>query len=80
MVTSVGAQAIFGQIERMGTGANGILYFTLQGSRRIFSVDGNADPAALLTRPGDRVGFRSASGDNGEIPKVSDFRDASLNK
>jgi len=80
VVTSVGAQALFGQIERMGTGSNGILYFTLQGSRRIFSVDGNTDPAALLSRPGDRVGFRSPSGDNGEIPKVSDFRDASLSK
>ena len=70
----------FGQIDRLGTGSNGVMYFTLRGSSRIFSVDGNADPAVLLARPGDRVFFRSGSSENGEIPKVADFRDTSLRK
>ena len=80
VVSSVGAAALFGQIDRMGTGTNGMMYFTLRGSARIFSVDGNADPAVLLARPGDRVFFRSGSSENGESPKVADFRDTSLRK
>jgi hypothetical protein len=80
VVTSVGAVALFGEIDRIASGANGTLYFTLKGSRRIFSVDGSADPAVLLARPGDRVFFRSGSSENGEIPRVADFRDTALSK
>ncbi|HMD02606.1 MAG TPA: hypothetical protein VKG44_06515, partial [Candidatus Baltobacteraceae bacterium] len=73
-----GAVALLGQIDRVATGGNGVVYFTLEGSRRIFAVDGNLNPAALLARHGDRVFFHSAPSTNGEIPKISDFRDPAV--
>jgi hypothetical protein len=69
--------AYSGAIDRISLGPGGGIYFTLRGSRQIFSLDG-ANVLALLARSGDRVNFRSPAPAAGRVALARDFRDASL--
>jgi hypothetical protein len=75
--SDAGLKDVAGEIDRIALGPGGSLYFTLRGSRRIFALDATA-PQALLARNGDRVRFRAAPANAGELPKARDFRDAAL--
>ena len=66
-----------GEVDRIAAAPGGSLYFTLRGSRRIFSLEAAA-AQALLARSGDRVRFRAVPARDGSIPKARDFRDAAL--
>jgi hypothetical protein len=57
-----GAQGeVSGTVDRIAASANGTVYLTLRGSRRVYAVDTRDDPVGLLARPGDRVRFRAAA-------------------
>jgi hypothetical protein len=79
-VAAAGTRSFLGEIDRIATGANGTIYFTMRGSNKIFMLDDPNDPNALLARPGDSVTFRSGIGVNGELPHASDFRDMALSR
>jgi len=74
-----GGQAVAGIAERAATAPSGIVYFTLRGTARIFTVDSHDAPEALLLRPGDRVTFRTFAADGGTAA-VEAFTDRSLAK
>jgi hypothetical protein len=68
-----------GTIDRIGVAPTGIVYFTLRGGRRTFTVDTRDDPSALLARSGDAVQF--VTGDSrARYVEVRDLRDEALAK
>jgi hypothetical protein len=71
-----GERAISGELDRVGALA-GVLYFTLRGSKQVYSLDASAAPAALLARSGDSVRFHRAPG-GGAVVTAGDFRDEAL--
>lgn len=72
-----GERAVTGEIDRIAAAPSGIVYFTLRGARRIYSVDSHDVPQALLARPGDAVAFRSLTG-SATIGAAAAFADRSL--
>jgi hypothetical protein len=66
-----------GELDRVSPASDGTIYFTLRGSRHIYTISSHDAPAALLARPGDRVRFRSAAGTGG-FAAVEDFFDAAV--
>lgn len=76
-VTGPGERSFSGAIDRIA-GASGMLYFTLRGSRQIFSLDATSNAAALLARSGDRVRFDAAAGKDRTISIATNFSDEAL--
>jgi hypothetical protein len=72
-----GETPVSGVIDRVATGPDGTVYFTLRGDRRIVTVAAHDAPAALLARPGDRVRFRRGAAAGG-FSGAQDFVDAAL--
>jgi hypothetical protein len=77
-VAAGGERGVTGELERIAVAPSGILYFTLRGGRRIYTVDSHDVPQALLARPGDRVTFRSLTSGGSGFATASAFADGSL--
>jgi hypothetical protein len=75
--SDAGEAVTSGAIERIGAAADGSIYFTLHGDRRIFTVSPRDARGALLARAGDRVRFRAAPPADG-YTSADAFADAAL--
>jgi hypothetical protein len=77
-VAAGGERGVTGDIDRIAAAPTGVLYFTLRGARRIYTIDSRDVPQALLARSGDRVAFRSLATATSGFTTASDFADRSL--
>ncbi|MBD5654623.1 MAG: hypothetical protein IAI50_05515, partial [Candidatus Eremiobacteraeota bacterium] len=76
-VAAGGERGVTGNIDRIAAAPTGLLYFTLRGARRVYTVDSHDVPLALLARSGDRISFRSLAAGSG-FAMASNFADTSL--
>src|SRR5271156_2884206 len=71
-------RGLLGTIDRVSAAPSGTVYFTIRGSRVVFTLSSQDTPLALRARPGDRVTFRSATGATGGYATATNFADADL--
>jgi hypothetical protein len=66
-----------GEIDRIAAAPDGSVYLTLRGARRMYVIDGQGTPQALLAHSGDRVTFKVDPSGTGPA-RAENFSDAAL--
>ncbi len=77
-IAASAGRAISGMIDRIATSPAGIVYFTLRGTRGVYTLDTHDAPSALLARSGDVIRFTSGGAAAGGFAAATQFRDPAL--